>query len=308
MATMWSGLTTVNALLFAAAISALFAGVPPNPALAYGDGAYAVLWGLTASLHLLAIVVTLILSTAVMSCHDEASYNSVKQYAWVPPNATWLGGAVAYVSLMYSLFHIYGRTAGIVSVVITCSLGFIGGLVSCCVATCASFANAAGGCGGLFNEYDNWAEQEQGIEQDVKTVLDYLQISRQEVRDLLHAAAAKQHGSKSAAAAKQHVKSPADRHPMHYGLTDRLALHLADMIPLDSGAKQGAAAAGGDKSMPASPGAQSGNAVSSVGNGGGGGGAGGNGGTGGGNDGDGGGGGDAVSVVSIVGPVGPDQV
>lgn len=26
-------------------------------------------------------------------------------------NATWLGGTVAYASLMYSLFHIYGRTA-----------------------------------------------------------------------------------------------------------------------------------------------------------------------------------------------------
>lgn len=148
MATIWSGLTTVNAFLFAAAISALFAGVPPNPALSTGDKAYAVLWGLTSSLHLLAIVVTLMLSTAVMSCHDRGSYNDVKTYAWVPPFITWLGGAVACTSLMYSLFHVYGRTAGIVSVVITCSLAFIGSVCACCVATANWIGNAAGGCGG----------------------------------------------------------------------------------------------------------------------------------------------------------------
>jgi hypothetical protein len=135
--TVWTGLQTLNAMLFAAAITALFAGAPANPVFvgeqtAYGHP-YAVMWGLAATLHLLAIVVTIAFTSGLLSAQDHDGFEAVVRYSGVPPFFTWIAGGLAYASLTYSLYQVYGSMVGNVTLGVTAGLTGVLLFRACCI-------------------------------------------------------------------------------------------------------------------------------------------------------------------------------
>jgi hypothetical protein len=137
----WTMVSTANALLFGAAMTALFAGTPPNPVLQLTSSAeasalpghpYAVLWGLAGSLNLFALASCLLCCVWILSCETQEEMSSMLTCNWLLVTLSWLAAAVAYASLVYSLFVVYGIAAGSVALVplMLFVLGVLGGCLS----------------------------------------------------------------------------------------------------------------------------------------------------------------------------------
>ena len=138
-------ISTVNALLFGAALTALFAGSPPNPAISLPscDAAtplvnsshpYGILWGLTASLNLTALFCCLLFGFWVTFCGDQEELAVMYNSSWLPAVLSGLAAGVAYASLVYSCFLVYGTITGLVALVPSSTMGL--GSTLCILRSC----------------------------------------------------------------------------------------------------------------------------------------------------------------------------